>query len=541
MKVEVGPLGRGADGLEKLSRPVAAHTPRPPRRLSSHSTRFRIYSRLHLASDCSSSGGSRLRSERLDPSLRFPALQLPTPALAGHDPKSSHWSLREDISEIQDLLPFVLHWTMNPQRDESFAPPMTPAPSAPVSPWESADAMAVHSPEPGILVVDDSEWSRDLILRFLKGLRVPVESATSAEEALTKARANPPAVIISDWMMPGMDGLELCRAIRADRGLSTTHFLILTARSEQEDVVEAFRAGADDFLTKPVNDNELRARIRVGLRLHTLYRAVDAHRLQLSQAHDRLDEQIKEIKTLQADFLPHQFPILGGLAFTAFCRPCIEVGGDYYDVFTLPDGRVCITMADVTGHGARAAVCMAMTRSLTRAAASQMTRNHDPAWMLQRLNSWLCDQLADSQFVTMWLGLWDPQTGRLQYSRAGHPSGILWPAEKDPILLEDPGVPPLGLFSYIQPPPVESLEIPPGCRFVLYTDGWSESFDPNGQIYDDAGFLASLKSAAGLSLEQIPEVLLRRLQEFVQGEPLDDDISLLIFERCNPSAAGADA
>jgi sigma-B regulation protein RsbU (phosphoserine phosphatase) len=430
---------------------------------------------------------------------------------------------------------------MNPERDESVAPPMTPVPSAPLSPWESADAMAVHSPEPGVLVVDDSEWSRDLILKFLQGLRVPVESATSGEEALRKARAIQPALIISDWMMPGMDGLELCRAIRADRRLSTTHFLILTARSEQEDVVEAFRAGADDFLTKPVNDSELRARVRVGLRLHTLYRAVDSHRLELREAKDRLDEQINEIKTLQADFLPHQFPILGGLAFTAFCRPCTEVGGDYYDVFTLPDGRVCITMADVTGHGARAAVCMAMTRSLTRAAASQMARGHDPAWMLQRLNAWLCDQLADSQFVTMWFGLWNPETGQLHYSRAGHPSGILWPAGQDPILLEDPGVPPLGLFSYSQPPPVEALEIPPGCRFVLYTDGWSESFNPKQELYDDAGFLASLKTATGLSLEQVPEVLLRRLQEFVQGGSLDDDISLLIFERCNPSAAGADA
>ncbi len=101
----------------------------------------------------------------------------------------------------------------------------------------------------------------------------------------------------------------------------------------------------------------------------------------LRDALSRLDLQIREIAALQTSFLPTRFPPVGGLAFGALCRPCAEVAGDYYDVFTMHDGRVCITIADVTGHGARAAVLMAMTRSLTRAAAAMTAPHHGPGWI----------------------------------------------------------------------------------------------------------------------------------------------------------------
>lgn len=414
----------------------------------------------------------------------------------------------------------------------------------------SGKAIGEHA-APLILVVDDQEWGREILRAYLSQLNVPVEEAGSGQEALEKARAHPPAVIISDWIMPEMDGLELCRAVRADPLLSTVHFLIITARKESQDLVEAFSAGADDFLAKPVDDNELRARVQVGLRLNRLHRELDRSRRQseeaaenlrrtqkrLRQTVELLNAQIHEISQLQASYLPLRFPPMGGLSFAAFFRSCSEVGGDYYDVFALPDGRVGFAIADVTGHGARAAVCMAMARSLLRAAASMATPEEGPAKLLNRINGWLLEQLHIGQFITMWLGVWNPATQELRYSRAGHPQGIIWPSDAPPASLESIGVPPLGLIEYAETPEEKSLPLRIGDRLVLYTDGWTESANSTGKMLGIPGFLEALREMEGLELDHIPLALNFHLERFAANATIDDDISLLIVEHSGPEGA----
>lgn len=409
---------------------------------------------------------------------------------------------------------------------------------------------------PTILLVDDCAWSREILQAYLHPLNTPVEEAGCGEEALEKARRHPPAVIISDWIMPQMDGLELCRAVRADPHLAPVHYLLITARKESKDLVEAFSAGVDDFLSKPVDANELRARVQVGLRLNRLYRELNQSRCQaeesaqnlrrtqkrLREAMDRLNDQIHEIAQLQASYLPLRFPPAGGLSFAAFFRSCSDVGGDYYDVFSLPDGRVGIAIADVTGHGARAAVCMAMTRSLLRAAASLATPADGPASLLLKINGWLREQLHIGQFVTMWLGVWNPDAGEIRYARAGHPQSILWRADSTPVNMASDGVPPLGLIDYPDPPDENTIQLYNQDRLVLYTDGWTESANTSGKMMGISGFLEALSAMEGLALENIPLALNFHLERFAANATINDDVSLLIIEHTGESdtASGAD-
>lgn len=251
----------------------------------------------------------------------------------------------------------------------------------------------------------------------------------------------------------------------------------------------------------------------------------------LREALARLDGQIHEIAELQASFLPARFPPAGGLTFAAFCRPCTEIGGDYYDVFLLPDGRLCVAIADVTGHGARAAVLMAMTRSLTRAAASQTTPEDGPAGILCRVNGWLCDQLSDCQFVTMWMGVWDSNTAELRYTRAGHPAGILVPPGREPAPLSGDGVAPLGIAAFKSPPPEDLLRLQPDDRLFLFTDGWTESTDASGNPLMVDGLIQALKETDGLALESVPLAMYYHLERFLANASLLDDVSLLILER----------
>jgi sigma-B regulation protein RsbU (phosphoserine phosphatase) len=121
-----------------------------------------------------------------------------------------------------------------------------------------------------ILIVDDDPTICLLLKRSLERQGYTVEIASNGSEGLEKAHLLVPGLIICDWMMPDMDGLEVCRRIKADPKFSTTFFILLTARTEVEDRIQGLDAGADEFLSKPIDPNELRARVRAGLRLHQL-------------------------------------------------------------------------------------------------------------------------------------------------------------------------------------------------------------------------------------------------------------------------------
>jgi len=142
-----------------------------------------------------------------------------------------------------------------------------------------------------ILVAEDDPMFRRLLEGWLKqwGHDVTVANNGAVAWAILQ-REQPPDLLILDWMMPGIDGLELCRRIRADRRSAYRYILLITAKDARQDLVSGFEAGADDYLTKPFDRDELRARLRVGERIlklqDDLIRARD--RLQFQATHDAL-------------------------------------------------------------------------------------------------------------------------------------------------------------------------------------------------------------------------------------------------------------
>ncbi len=121
-----------------------------------------------------------------------------------------------------------------------------------------------------ILVVDDDQYIRIILQKKFSSQGYTVLVANDGEEGLQAAKTETPDLIISDWMMPKMDGLEFCRLVKQDEKLRFTYFIILTARDTQDDKIEGIETGADDFVTKPFNDRELLSRVRAGLRINAL-------------------------------------------------------------------------------------------------------------------------------------------------------------------------------------------------------------------------------------------------------------------------------
>ncbi|MEO0991034.1 MAG: response regulator, partial [Pseudomonadota bacterium] len=172
-----------------------------------------------------------------------------------------------------------------------------------------------------ILVVDDSRLQRRILCSMLKKDGHTVLEADSGIAALDICREAEVDIVLSDWMMPGMDGLAFCKAFKALPRESYGYFILLTSKSEKDDIAEGLGAGADDFLTKPVNAQELRARIVAGQRILEMERELTDKNALISQTleelqslYDGLERDLVEAQKLQQSLVPERFLTFGTTA-----------------------------------------------------------------------------------------------------------------------------------------------------------------------------------------------------------------------------------
>jgi len=215
-----------------------------------------------------------------------------------------------------------------------------------------------------ILVADDETVNLKIMDRFLREAGHEPLLACSGLEAL--AMLDPTVELaFLDVMMPGVDGFEVVRSMRADPALRDIPVIMVTAAGEGELLERAFAAGANDFLGKPFDREELLARVGAAAMQVNLNR-------RLKQAYERISREIDLVAGLQKRLLPDCSPRLGRAAVECYYRPSGRASGDYYDFFSLPGGTIRAVMADVSGHGARAAVLMAVVRTLVRVSAKEV-------------------------------------------------------------------------------------------------------------------------------------------------------------------------
>ena len=216
-----------------------------------------------------------------------------------------------------------------------------------------------------VLVVDDQAMQRMIVRRTLQKLGHRVVEASCGEDALEVLRREPVDLVISDWMMEGIDGVELCRSLRALSELPYIYFILMSSRDTREDLLAGLNAGADDFLRKPLDFDELAVRIRSGQRLLELQWSLNERNKLLNDALSRIDADIRAAAEFQKGMLPN-----GSLDSTRsrFCwlyLPSARVSGDGLNYFRLDEHHVGFYNVDVAGHGvASAMVGMLMTQSL---------------------------------------------------------------------------------------------------------------------------------------------------------------------------------
>jgi sigma-B regulation protein RsbU (phosphoserine phosphatase) len=400
-----------------------------------------------------------------------------------------------------------------------------------------------------VLLIDDDRVTRIRICALLDEWGHETVTAADGLEGLSAFRRERPDLVLTDWLMPGLDGVELVQRMREETAATGrfVYVIMLTARTDTADLVQGFEAGVNDFIKKPVENEELEARIRAGARIVDLERALakqnralSAANREITAANRRMRKELKAAAKIQSSFLPAQVPNSDRASFAWRYEPCEELSGDTLNILPLDPGRVGLFVMDVSGHGVSAALLSVhVSRLFTRLDEPDSIVRHGsgnglapieaPHDVATRLNELFpCDPTGDDiQYFTMVYGVLDLERRRFNYTSAGHPGPIIvrrQPSGETIVHEADP--PAVGFFP--QPNFAErSVELSPGDRLYLYTDGIFEVTNELGEPFGKDRLAATLSALRDRSLEESVDLMLDAARAWTGGKKLEDDVSLL--------------
>ncbi len=413
-----------------------------------------------------------------------------------------------------------------------------------VDPIDPAQITPAHNIR--ALVVDDSRAQRRVLAVQLQRWGYGVTEAPSGAEALVLCAAEPFDIIISDWMMPGLSGVEFCREIRNLPTETYRYFILLTSKSETAEVTRGLEAGADDFLTKPFNADQLRARLRAGERIVEMQRqlvqknsVIRSALEEIQKLYDSLDRDLQEARKLQLTLMRdrrHDFDL--GHA-TILMRPSGHVGGDLAGCFRINDGRVGLYSVDVSGHGVASAMMTARLAGLLSSgspdqniAIRKASLGQQFAWspdtVAARLNRLMIEDVQADQYFTLAYAEVDLLTGNVALVQAGHPHPVVMRADGRIDMIGAGGLP-IGLIAEAKYDTV-TAHLSPGDRLVLLSDGITECPSPDGTELGQDGLVQILQRLHDLPSDQLIEALQWEMVAFHGGADFPDDVSAIVFD-----------
>ncbi len=371
-------------------------------------------------------------------------------------------------------------------------------------------------PPSTILVVDDSPVNLQVLVRTLHGSGHRILAARDGRSALEIARRARPDLMLLDVMMPDLDGFEVCRAMKAHADTRDTAVIFLSALGEVSDKVSGLELGAVDYITKPIQAEEVLARVANHLTRQYLER-------ELRRSRDSLERELAGAANMQRLILPAAMPAHPAVTFAAYYQTSRHAGGDYYDVLPLSPHRFGIAVADVSGHGAPAAIVMAMIRAVLHASEAPL---EDPAAVLHRVNRHFRYLWETAMFATGLYGVLDAERRTLHLACAGHPPPLLVRATGKVELL--PVNPVLALlWTELGDIPVTTHALQAGERVLFFTDGITDRQAPDGSMFDEERVVAALAAIGPVAPAQLVDRLTAELDAFAAGREPDDDQTLL--------------
>ncbi len=373
-----------------------------------------------------------------------------------------------------------------------------------------------------ILVVEDDDSLRDWIDFELGFDGYRVSQASDGARAIAFVDARPQLdLILLDVQLPGMDGFQICDHIQQLPEMVAVPVIFLTARASLDDKLSGFAAGAVDYLTKPFKMAELKARIQALLRAKERQRSVGRQ-----EEHAQRDKEMAEAAMIQQALMSCALNGITGVEVFADCRPARTVGGDLYDIYVRPDGRLNVVEADVSGKGMAAAMVTSEVRTVLREVSRMLA---SPGAVMALTNARLYDDLSNvNKLVTIFAGFYTPATRTFVYTNAGHSVAVYRPVEGPAQILEATGLP-LGIFDVAD---FEELvvRLAGDDLLVICSDGFPEASNHAGDLYGYDRLLEAIEAVHTSPVNEIAATLAREVAEFAAGCEQSDDQTIIVIK-----------
>jgi sigma-B regulation protein RsbU (phosphoserine phosphatase) len=399
-----------------------------------------------------------------------------------------------------------------------------------------------------LLIVDDEEMNREGLARRLVRHGYQVGCASGGREAIDLLGSRSFDLVLLDVTMPGMNGLEVLKFLRRVDSPLDLPIIMVTARGDSADVVEALELGANDYLTKRLDFPVVLARIRTQLALKRavrqvteLERKLDARNreLEVTAAHlaganERLTRDLETAARIQKAFLPALLPELPDVRLAWAFEPCRQLTGDSLNVFAL-DRHLGLCMLDVNGNGVAAALLSVTASHLLARLAGAAGAVVTPAEVVTRLREQLSGKAVPEQLFTLLYGVLGLDSGEFRFVGAGHPGPIHLPQGGAAAAVEANGLP-IGVGNGAYREHAVTLQV--GDRLVLCSDGVTAARNGDGEHFGRRRLLATLEETRPAPLPDSLAALLSGLEQWRGDTAQHDDISILMVERQAPGSPG---
>ena len=378
-----------------------------------------------------------------------------------------------------------------------------------------------------LLVVDDDPLSRRLLLRMLANAGFKCRESADGTQALEMLHTEIPALVLLDFDMPGLNGAEVLKRLRSDPNPAIAQLpaIMLTGHGGEESEVRCLEAGADDFVTKPINQAVLRARIDTQLRLRSMRNQLQRQNDELEAWRTNLERDLEAARLTQQSLIPQKLPALEGWDVAAVYRPVIQVGGDIYGWLRMADGRTLFWIADATGHGASAALLTTLAKLLFQHGTGEHTK---PAEIMRAVNNDFRSIFGARSFMTAMCVALDPKTGCATIVGAGHPPLLVARQNGETEALPS-SAPPLGLVERSEFTASE-VRLEKGDAFLLYTDGLFGAERANAPRLTPAK-LAAILQPAGRTAQALLATVIEQAESLTGTKSLPDDVAAIAVKR----------
>jgi len=375
-----------------------------------------------------------------------------------------------------------------------------------------------------ILIVDDETTSRELLGRALISAGFPCRQSDSALQALKIVRRDRPMVILLDYKMPEVNGLEMLKQLRSDADPKVAQIPVIMMTGSDENEILCLEAGADDFVTKPTNIAVLRARIETQLRLGSLRLQLQEQTEEAETRRIDLERDLDAARLTQQSLIPLALPAIRGWDMATCYQPVIQVGGDIYGWLRLKDDCHLFWIADAAGHGVAAALLTTLAKLLFHHASVE---HETPVEIMRAVNNDFRGTFRGRSFMTAMAVALDPASGRASVCGAGHPPLLVTRLGRGTETIHS-SAPPLGLAEQDLRETV--IDLARGDAFILYTDGLlgeGKSGQPLRTPTQLAGALNPFTTGAQKLLSQ----LLNQAGPGGQKLESSDDVAVVVVQR----------